>query len=139
MRRRLAAPSVALALILLAAGCIGGPSASVPAPPSPSAPAASVGSPDEAAQLVLSSDPRFKDLDIPKRDPDLIGGCCWYEAVSADGGYAVTIEIGWGDCMSGCIERHQWTYAVTADGTVTATGEHGTPVPPGPLPPVEGG
>jgi hypothetical protein len=95
-----------------------------------------VTSPDQAAQRVIALDPRFAGLQ-PK-NPDLIGACCFYEAVPSADGYRVTVEIGWGDCPSGCINRHRWTYAVTGDGTTTLEAESGEPVPSG-VPPGGGG
>src|SRR6185503_9466731 len=50
---------------------------------------------------------------------------------ATDTGYAVTIEVGWGDCPSGCVNRHRWAFAVTPEGVVTLMGEQGPPVPAG--------
>ena len=101
------------------------------APPSPSSPVVlPVTTPDQAAQLVVASDARFKGID--RRDPNLIGGCCFYDAsANGDGSFEVTIEIGWGDCPSGCVNRHHWVYSVAADGTVALQREDGPPVPAG--------
>jgi hypothetical protein len=103
--------------------------------PSPSpAPSGSgqVDSEAEAAARVLRSDPRFTG--IGPLLPDLIGQSAWYEAVAGADGYDVTITMGWGDCMAGCIDRHTWLFRVMADGTVTLVSEEGTDLP-GDLPP----
>lgn len=43
-------------------------------------------------------------------------------------GNQYTLSYGWGDCPSGCIDEHFWTYAV-ADGKVQLVGESGDPLP----------
>jgi hypothetical protein len=65
------------------------------------------------------------------QDPNLIGQCCFYTAAPAVDGYAVTVEIGWGDCPSGCINRHHWFYSVTNAGAIQLDREDGPPVPAG--------
>ena len=133
------APLFAVALFVAAAcstGIAPAPSGS-PAPvssaavPSASAPAGSqpAATPEEAAALVLAADSRFATLG-PK-NPDLIGGCCFYEVTPTDDGHAVTVEIGWGDCQAGCINRHRWHFLVSRDGTVTLDREEGPAVPAG--------
>jgi hypothetical protein len=116
------------------------PPGSLAATPPPSAPAASPGpsasitlpitTTDQAAALVLASDARFTG--IGPRDPAMIGGCCWYAATATgDGGFQVAIHLGWGDCPSGCINKHDWLYAVTADGTVSLDRESGDEIQAG--------
>jgi hypothetical protein len=106
-----------------------------PATPAPS-PAGGVDSPAQAAAQVLASEPQLF-YGIGPVQPDLIGQCCWYQALPAVDGYAVTVEIGWGDCPSGCISRHTWLYSVARDGTRTLLEETGDEpvqrddVPPG--------
>ena len=123
-------------LLVVFAACSS--SAGASAPPAPtseqpsaaaSAPAAggAVTTPDEAAQRVIALDPRFAGLQ-PK-NPDLIGGCCFYEATQTADGFEVVIELGWGDCPAGCINRHRWTYKVGLDGSTTLLSETGDPVP----------
>ena len=144
-------PLLAVLLVVLA-GCSASAGAPVPggaasAAPSPapaseapasvqpsSAPAASsstgggsVTSPDEAAQRVIALDPHFTGLQ-PK-NPDLIGACCFYEATTTADGYQVNIELGWGDCPAGCINRHRWSYSVAPDGSTTLLSDTGDPVP----------
>ena len=87
----------------------------------------SVTSPDEAAQRVIALDPHFTGLQ-PK-NPDLIGACCFYEATTTADGYQVNIELGWGDCPAGCINRHRWSYSVAPDGSTTLLSDTGEPVP----------
>ncbi len=68
----------------------------------------------------------------------MIGECCFWTAVPAADGYDVTIEIGWGDCPAGCIDRHHWYYSVSAAGAVTLDGEDGPAIPPGIPGPIDG-
>jgi hypothetical protein len=142
---------VVLALIALA-GCAAGsaspsgsPSPSLPAPasptpgsptpgtsPSPPPDGGDIATPDEAAARVVEEFPMFTG--IGPMDPDLIGACCWYEASRVNGGFQVTFTVGWGDCPAGCIDRHNWTFAVTPAGQVGLIAEDGPSVPPGQLP-----
>jgi hypothetical protein len=115
-----------LALIALFAGCASG--AASPSP-SPSIPAATVDTPEAAAARVVVVNPSLDG--IGPRDPDLIGGCCFWEATPTDSGFEVVFEVGWGDCPAGCIDRHRWTYAVSRDGGVTLVSETGSAVPSG--------
>jgi len=126
-----------LALLVLVSGACGSAAATPSptnspsaAPPSPSSPVVlPVMTPDQAALLVVASDGRFTG--IGPRDPNLIGACCFYEATAnGDGSFGVTVEIGWGDCPSGCVNRHRWAYSVAGDGTVALLREDGPPVPP---------
>jgi hypothetical protein len=128
-------------LVLLVGACGSGAAASSAAPPAPPSPAPSspgpsasvdlpITTPDEAAALVIASDPRFSG--VRKKDPGLIGACCLYEATALpDGTFGVTIEIGWGDCPSGCMSRHRWSFVVAPDGAVTLKGETGPPLEAG--------
>ena len=52
----------------------------------------------------------------------------WWDAEAVDGGWRVTVEVGWGDCPAGCIDRHTWTWDVAADGRTAFGGETGTPL-----------
>lgn len=127
---------LALLLVVLAA-CSSSAGASAPPPatdgqPSVAAPSGgdsggAVTTPDEAAQRVIALDRRFAGLQ-PK-NPDLIGGCCFYEATPTAEGFQVIVELGWGDCPAGCISRHHWTYKVGRDGTTALLSETGDPVP----------
>ena len=130
---------VALALIGCSSGSAPGSSAPVGVPSSvpsasaaPSAPADVVDSPENAAARVFAEHPEFDGL--IRKDPDLIGQCCWYEAREVEGGYEVVVEVGWGDCPAGCIDRHRWLFAVAPDGSVELIDETGDPVPSGALP-----
>ena len=142
LHRALFTTLVVVVVVVVAAGCSSSAGGSLPPPASAAAASAAasagggspgaagpVTSPDQAAQRVIALDPRFAGLQ-PK-NPELIGACCFYEAVPTADGYQVTVELGWGDCPSGCINRHRWTYAVTGDGTTTLESETGEPVPSG--------
>ena len=141
------APILALAVGLILGAC--GPSATPPASPASAAPSApgasspavspigsppasvapgptSITSPEAAAAVVLASDARFAGLTA--KDPGMIGQCCFYTVLPAADGFTVTIEIGWGDCPAGCIDRHHWFYAVRTDGTFRLDREDGPPV-----------
>jgi hypothetical protein len=106
-------------LAACAAGAGGSPGASLPASPPGDATA--------AARLVLATNPRFAGIE--KRDPALIGQASWYEVTARDGSWAVTVRIGWGDCPSGCIHQHRWTFTVSSAGEVTPTGQSGDALP----------
>lgn len=134
------AVGVLLVLVgLLATACSSNatplPSASAPPSVAPSIGPSVAPSPtaittvEEAAAAVLATDPRFQGL--KPQDPNLIGACCFYMATETPTGYAVTIEIGWGDCPSGCIDRHHWFYSVTPGGAVHLDREDGPDLPPG--------
>ncbi len=108
-------------LALLIAACSGGlPGSTTPVPNQ-------ITSPEEAAKLVLRSDPRFAG--IGPRDPNLIGQANWYEVTTADAAYQVVVRMGWGDCPAGCINEHRWTYSVDRSGAVRLVAEAGDPVP----------
>jgi hypothetical protein len=116
-------PIFALAAVaILGVGCAGGGS-------SPSIPAVTITTPAQAAARVAEVVPGFAG--IGPKDPNIIGGCCFWEAVPTSDGHEVTFEVGWGDCQSGCIERHRWTYGVSRNGAVTLLAEGGDPVPSG--------
>jgi hypothetical protein len=88
---------------------------------------APVTTPEQAAHVVLAQDARFHDL--PRHDPNLIGQGSWWDVVETGQAYEVTVEIGWGDCEAGCINRHQWLYSVGRDGTVNLLNERGDRLP----------
>ncbi len=124
-----------LALAFVLAACSGATASPTPQPtprPTPTPVGSPVSNPQEAAALVLATNPLFSDA--RQLDPDLIGQSRWWAASPlADGGYTIEVTVGWGDCPSGCINRHVWTFEVTADGTITLAGETGDEVPQ-PLP-----
>ena len=91
-----------------------------------------VTSPEDAVARVVAAHPEFAGI-IPLNQ-DLIGQCCWYEVARVPAGYQVLIHVGWGDCPAGCIEKHDWTFLVSADGSIGLVGEKGSPVPPGIMP-----
>lgn len=120
-----------LAVLVAACGGIVGSSASpTPEPtPSPTSAPSPVTSPEQAVAAVIAREPQLTG--ITERNPDLIGQGTWYEVTPASGvgSFLVTVNVGWGDCPSGCIDRHEWLYAVAPDGTVTLQSESGPPVP----------
>ena len=76
---------------------------------------------------MLASDVRFTG--ILRLDRNLIGQGSWWDAEAQPSGFRVQVEIGWGDCPAGCIDRHDWVFDVTADGTLTLVEETGEPLP----------
>ena len=127
--------TLVLAIGLLLGACTS--SATPPPPPSPSIqPSPSIvpvpttiDSADAAVALVLASDPRFAGLKA--EDPNLIGQCCFSKVAPAGDGFVVKIEIGWGDCPAGCIDRHHWSYTVARNGSIHLDQEDGPAVPAG--------
>ena len=127
------------ALAIVVAACTGSggaspsPSPTLPPPtaqPSPTPPpsddAPVVGSPEEAAARVIASDPRFTG--ILRKDSNMIGQGSWWEAGLSDDSFRVQVQIGWGDCPAGCINRHDWFFDVGADGSITLVEETGDPL-----------
>ena len=105
---------------------------STPAP-TPTPIAADIASPEDAAALVIATDPRFEGA--IQLSPDVIGASKWWEATALDdGAYRISLTIGWGDCPSGCISHHTWVFKVTADGAVTLLEESGDPLGDGSIP-----
>jgi len=138
MNRRPAFAVLVAAIVLAVAACTSagvGPTAtapttgSPPAPPPSTTPPVPITTPDEAARLVLASDPRFAG--IGPYDPAAIGQAAWYEANAEGDRFRVVVRIGWGDCPAGCIDEHRWTYEVTRDGTIRLVEETGPSLPPG--------
>ena len=137
------------ALALLVAGCAGAPAAPSPTPaavsptpaPTPSMTSASgpVTTPEQALARVLLAEPRLTG--IGPYDPNLIGQASWYKVAPASGvgAFVVNVRVGWGDCESGCIDEHQWVYAVGPDGTVSIVSERGAAVPGSAWPTAAGG
>lgn len=126
----------ALLALLVTVGCASGgaaasPGASAAASAAPSLVVSPGGGPvadaEQAAALVIAQNPAFAG--IVAKDPDLIGQGSWYEVTPIDGGWQVLVEIGWGDCQSGCIDRHNWTYVVSPEGRVGLIRDEGPPVP----------
>ena len=97
--------------------------------PSPTPIGGTVDTPEEAVAAVVAAEPRLTG--ISGEGPGLIGQSAWYEVAPASGvgAYLVQVQVGWGDCPAGCIDRHTWTYAVLPDGTADLQSEAGDPVP----------
>ncbi len=128
-RRTLPLVPVLLAVLALAAAACG------PAGPAASATTgggAGVGGPVQsglgAVEAVRERVPLFDGFETQIQD--MIGQASFFTAEPADGGWRVTFETGWGDCPSGCIDRHTWTWDVAEDGTVAFVGEDGSPLVP---------
>jgi hypothetical protein len=140
MRLALRATFVSAAVLAILVACgqgAGSPSPSAPqgsTEPSAAAsqPAASPATAADAAALVLASDPRFAGLE--PFEPNAIGQCCFYRVAEVADGWLVMIEVGWGDCPAGCINRHTWTFGVSSGGEVHQVTEMGPAVPVGLLP-----
>ena len=129
MTRR-SASLLPLALLLLVIGACAGAASSGAPSGSPTPAPTTISSVDEAAARVMEVHPELAG--IPAKDPTIIGGCCFWEGSATGDGYTVRFEVGWGDCLSGCIDRHSWTFAVSTDGAVTLLDEQGSsPVPSG--------
>ena len=136
VRRALAAGAIVVAVGACSSGAAA-PSQVPPTATTAASAAASAGpsalarvdSPEAAVAAVVAAEPRFAG--IQPLNPELIGQCCFSKVQATDTGYTVTIEVGWGDCPSGCIDRHRWSFAVDRSGTVTLIGEQGAVVPSG--------
>lgn len=118
-----------LVLAFLVAACGGSPASSAPPTPGPTVPPAPVDTPEAAIAAVIAKEPRLTG--ITELDPNLIGQGSYYEVAEASGvgAFVVKIRVGWGDCQAGCINRHEWLYAVQPDGTVVLQSEGGDAVP----------
>lgn len=128
MRRLRSVAPVLLFALLVAQACSGGPG-SGSNPPASAGTTISITTPEAAAARVEEAVPGLTG--IGPRQTDMIGGCCFWEAERSASGFRVTFEVGWGDCPSGCIDRHRWTYDVATDGAVQLVEESGPPVPSG--------
>ena len=124
-----------LVTVLVACGGAGASPSPAPTPTPTPPPAAEVTSAAQAAAIVFASDPRFARMQ-PLR-ADLIGQSAWFDASEDASGFAVTVTVGAGDCMAGCIERHTWNYHVDRDGTLNLVSEQGDDITF--EPPVPGG
>jgi hypothetical protein len=130
MRPHLRSLALPIVISLLLAACAGSAGSTTGPTPVVSGAPIRVDSAAAAAARVIAANPQFAGI-VPL-NTELIGQCCWYEAVDAPGGYRVTIHVGWGDCPAGCIDKHEWVYAVSApDGAIGLVSEQGPAVPPG--------
>jgi hypothetical protein len=128
-RRPVATLPLLIAALLVAAAC---GSTAATATPEPSR--GPVTTPRQAWAAVVAFEPRFGS--ITARDPNLIGQSAWFDvqAASGVGAFVAMVQIGWGDCPAGCIDRHDWTLAIAPDGTVTVVADEGPVVPVEQLP-----
>jgi hypothetical protein len=133
MLRSLVAIVVVLVAGLVAAACGGVAGSVVPSGGDPSSAAVPsrelVTTPEGAIAAVIAREPRLTG--ITELDPNLIGQGTFYEVTPASGvgAFLVAVTVGWGDCQAGCIDEHEWLYAVQPDGTVILQSESGEPVP----------
>ncbi|HEY5629913.1 MAG TPA: carboxypeptidase-like regulatory domain-containing protein, partial [Candidatus Limnocylindrales bacterium] len=107
----------------------GGSPAASSTPSSPANPStAPVASAEAAFDAVRARSPWFDG--VKPKDPNLIGQASWWQATpSTDGAWAVTVDVGWGDCPAGCINHHVWQWQVAKDGSVTLASETGSAIP----------
>jgi hypothetical protein len=125
------AVKVLLAVLLLVgsvAGCAAGASPTATPTPNPTAPPVTVSSPEDAAALVIASDPLFAGA-IEKTPEVFVASKWWEGTTNADGSYDIKLTVGWGDCPAGCINSHVWTFRVAPDGGVKLLKDEGDPVP----------
>ena len=124
-----------IALTLLAAACTGTAGSPASSPPgaspgaSPTPIPVAVTTPEQAVARVIFTEKRLTG--IAPFDANLIGQASWYTVAPASGvgAFVVNVRVGWGDCQAGCIDEHQWVYAVGPDGAVSVVSEAGPPVP----------
>jgi hypothetical protein len=126
-RPRMHTPAVAsrllpvLVLLVLLAPVIAACGGSTPTPPR-----GTVATAKDAIDAVRAVTPLFDGVD-PRQD-DAVGQAAWWTAIRDGASWAVTVSAGWGDCESGCIDRHEWTWLVAADGSLELTGDTGSPL-----------
>jgi hypothetical protein len=80
----------------------------------------------QAAALVLASNALFAQ--IRPANPGVAGQSAWYTASAAGDGFSVSVTLGSGDCLAGCINSHTWNYSVSASGGVELVNESGDDV-----------
>jgi hypothetical protein len=85
------------------------------------------GSAEAAVAGVKARTPWFDG--IHAKDASLIGQAAWWQVRGGPDDWLVTINVGWGDCQAGCIDHHQWTWHVAADGGITFGSESGSVLP----------
>lgn len=121
MRRRRLWLGVGLAAIVLALGACN--PIAVLTSPQPSS--VETDSAEAAMAAVRARSPLFDG--IGRKDPNVIGQGSWWDATAGTDSWIVTVVVGWGDCPSGCIDRHTWTYDVMGGAAVFGS-EEGTPL-----------
>jgi hypothetical protein len=124
MRNRLATTMGVVAIALVIAAC-GSTGATGPAPSA--APSSGVTNADEAMAAVRARSPLFDGIE--RRDPNRIGQGSWWDAPQGIDSYPIDVEVGWGDCQAGCINRHTWHWDVDHDGSIIGVSEEGPPLP----------
>jgi hypothetical protein len=121
-------PSV---IALLALAGILGACASGGAAASASAAASSVPTTIESASEAAGAVAQQNRLlaGIGPLESDAIGQANYWDAESTEDGYRVRYTLGWGDCLAGCIESHEFTYEVSRAGSVRLVAEDGDVIP----------
>ena len=124
LRSAIALPALALAVATALAACGSG---TTPPPTAISADTAA------GAMAVIQAHTPYFDGVGPK-DLAAAGASAWWEATPLDSatppsGWQVVITAGWGDCPSGCISRHVWTWQVSRAGAMTFQSETGPALP----------
>jgi hypothetical protein len=69
--------------------------------------------------------------DVEDAFPNTVSDGSEITALLFDDHLRYTFEYGFGDCPSGCINRHSWKFKVFTDGTVEFIEENGDPLPDG--------
>lgn len=68
--------------------------------------------------------PEVKDIEPTERKPSYIGESPYaIYGELRDSAYIVAFSRGWGDCPSGCIERHWWYFEVKGNDDINKIGE----------------
>ena len=72
----------------------------------------------------------FEEIkDVEASGTEVIGGGSDITVLFFDDHLRYTLEYGYGDCPSGCNNRHKWNFRVFEDGSVEFIGEQGDPLP----------
>lgn len=67
---------------------------------------------------------------VGPKNASIVGQAAWWQAKpAADGEWVLTVSVGWGDCPSGCINHHEWSWLVAPDGSLTFQGQNGPALP----------
>ncbi len=68
--------------------------------------------------------PEVKDIEKSEQKPQYIGEPPYaIYGELRDSAYIIAFSRGWGDCPSGCIQRHWWYFEVKTNGDINKIGE----------------
>jgi hypothetical protein len=123
IRTRRAALALA-GIVAILAGCAAG---AAPAASAAASAAQSIDNAFEAAEAVAQQNRLLAG--VGPQESDAIGQANYWAAERTADGYRVRYTVGWGDCMAGCIESHEFTYDVRTDGLVRLVSEEGAAIP----------